>query len=139
MSDYYDFVLLQPKYTECPSLFTHIPVSTILSLSVHGFNRATYTVLEDDNLDITFFINVKGETELVGAVAGVVTSRQGTARKLLLYDPARIGIWNVFRACIHETSYTRRGFALSTVNFHSQFLHMYITTVLRQIILARVT
>ena len=96
-------------------------------------------MLEDNNLEITFSLDVKGETALAGAVPGEVTSRPGTARKLLLYDPARIGIWNVFRACIHETSYTRRGFALSTVNFHSQFLHMYITTVLRQIILARVT
>ena len=52
-------------------------------------------MLEDDNLEITFFLNVKGETELVGAVAGRVTSRPGTARKLLLYDPAGIGIWNV--------------------------------------------
>ena len=54
---------------------------------MHGFARALYNVIEDVNLDITFSLNVKGETTLVGAVEGVITSQAGgTASKLMLHD-----------------------------------------------------
>ena len=60
---------------------------------VHGFARASYDVVEDTNLATTFSLNVKGETTLLGAVAGVVTSQAGgTSRKLLLHDSFFVAI-----------------------------------------------
>ena len=62
--------------------------SLLLSLcAVHGFAKASYDVFEDTNLDATFFLNVKGETTLVGAVTGEITSQAGgTSRKWFLRD-----------------------------------------------------
>ena len=55
--------------------------------AVHGFERASYEVTEDANLGTTFSLDVKGETSLVGAVTGIITSEAaGTSRKLLLHN-----------------------------------------------------
>ena len=66
-----------------------VPSLTIfLSLcAVHGFASASYEVTEDANLATTFSLNVKGQTTLLGAVTGEITSRAGgTSRKLVLHD-----------------------------------------------------
>ena len=71
-------------------MLPHIPHSNFLLLyvcTVHGFKRTSYSVLEDEDLEITFSFNVKGTTPLPGAfIRGVITSQPGDARKLLLYD-----------------------------------------------------
>ena len=55
--------------------------------AVHGFQRASYSVIEGEKLDAIFSLNVKGETTLLGSVAGIIISRAGgTTRKLLLHD-----------------------------------------------------
>ena len=41
-------------------------------------------MIEGSTLAATFSIDVKGETRLLGAVTGTVTSEPGTARKRLL-------------------------------------------------------
>ena len=54
---------------------------------MHGFANASYSVTEGTNLPTTFSLNVKGQTALLGAVAGVITSQAGgTASKLMLHD-----------------------------------------------------
>ena len=66
--------------------YTHLHVNVPLR-AVHGFERASYSVNEGERLDATFSLNVRGETSLLGAVAGVITSRAGgTSRKLLPHD-----------------------------------------------------
>ena len=72
-------------------IFAHILViifSLLLSLcAVHGFDKESYNVTEDSSLATTFSLNVKGETTLLGAVAGeVISLAGGTARKLMLHD-----------------------------------------------------
>ena len=53
---------------------------------MHGFERAFYNVVEGDNVITTFSLNVKGETTLLGAVAGLVCSQAaGTTGTLMLY------------------------------------------------------
>ena len=58
---------------------------TSLFLSVHGFAQAAYDVVEDQRLDTTFQLNVKGTTQFGGGlvVTGVITATaDGTAGKL---------------------------------------------------------
>ena len=53
--------------------------------AVHGFERASYSVIEGSILAVRFSLNVKGETTLLGAVTGGITSQAGgTSRKFLL-------------------------------------------------------
>ena len=53
--------------------------------AVHGFERASYSVIEGNILIARFSLNVKGETTLLGAVTGEITSQAGgTSRKFLL-------------------------------------------------------
>ena len=40
-------------------------------------------MVEDDTLRITFSLNVKGSTTLLGAITGTITSQPGTARMIL--------------------------------------------------------
>ena len=53
---------------------------------VHGFASASYSVIEGSILDTTFFLNVKGETGLQGAVTGVINSRAGGTSRKLFHD-----------------------------------------------------
>ena len=88
--------ILQPCLLPTHLFFSHcifalifVMFSLLLSLwyVVHGFEKASDNVIEGDNLFITFSLNVKGETTLLGAVTGEITSRAGgTSRKLLFYD-----------------------------------------------------
>ena len=48
-------------------------------LTVHGFARAYYDVIEEDKLETTFGLNVKGETSLPLIISGVITLEAGTA------------------------------------------------------------
>ena len=63
-------------------------LSLLLSLcAVHGFLNASYEVNEDNKLATRFSLDVKGETTLLGAVTGVITSQAGgTSSKLMLRD-----------------------------------------------------
>ena len=64
---------------------------------MHGFAKALYSVTEDTNLNTSFSLNVKGQTTLPGAVAGVVFSQAGgTSRKLMLHDS------DIYFVCIME-------------------------------------
>ena len=60
--------------------------SLLLSLcAVHGFDKASYNVIEGSNSETKFSLNVKGETTLLGAVTGEINSQAGgTTRKLML-------------------------------------------------------
>ena len=50
----------------------------------------SYSVLEDEDLEIVFSLNVKGALQNPPLITGVVTSQPGTARKLLLCDPKSV-------------------------------------------------
>ena len=75
------YVLLWPLLMNI-SWFPHI---------VHGFKMTSYSVLEDEDLEVVFSLNVKGtpETLRLPLITGVVTSQPGTARKLLLCNPKK--------------------------------------------------
>ena len=68
-----------------PHIFVIMPSPFVSLCIVHGFEKASYNVIEDTNLRTTFSLNVKGTTTLLGAVTGEITSvAGGTSRKFLL-------------------------------------------------------
>ena len=69
--------------------YHYIHSSAFISLcAVHGFASASYDVIEDTNLAITFFLNVKGNTTFqFPDLFGRITSQAGgTSRKSLPHD-----------------------------------------------------
>ena len=47
--------------------------------TVHGFTNGSYDVVEGERLDISFGLNVKGESSLPLIISGAITSEAGTA------------------------------------------------------------
>ena len=60
-------------------------LSPLPSVSVHGFNRKTYTLVEGEQLNITFDLEVKGQTIFPSLdVGGRVTSEADTAGEYII-------------------------------------------------------
>ena len=78
----YPFVLLSLHICTHPC---NVFPSSLLAV-VHGFEKASQIVTEGTNLFTTFSLNVKGETTLLGAVTGEITSRAGGTSRKLFYD-----------------------------------------------------
>ena len=74
---------------------------------------ASYDALEGWYLVTTFSLNIKGETTLLGVVAGEITSRAGgTSRKLMLHDSDTL---TYTRSKSHFMRTMKRGCNITTI------------------------